>query len=298
MLLLLTLLTAAPAAAQDDVASDEGTPEAPTHPRGSRRAILREQLVLLLNPMGAEHRLDLGFRTELGDEDDLLTSGSHMEAGAVTAVSPVYAFGGGFVQLQPLSFLVLRTELVGGSIWPIGMDASGHYGVSGYGADVHGANLPADAGGTATGWIASFSATLQGAVELDDTFRLLVLTEWGVSRPVIGDAPFYYSMRSDLVLAREDVLLCSSSFLGAEARLGSDLVLRFGAYDDFRHVPASGYVGHQLGPIAMLEWAHVTTEIGSLAVFVRGGGYTHHAIREGEATILGGIAIDWELGGL
>jgi 2C-methyl-D-erythritol 2,4-cyclodiphosphate synthase len=31
---------------------------------------------------------------------------------------------------------------------------------------------------------------------------------------------------------------------------------------------------------------------------VRGGGYTHHAIREGEATILGGVAVDYDFGGL
>ncbi len=278
------LLLTAPAAAQQEVPST--------------RAVMHEQLVLLLNPMGAEHRLDLGVRRELGDPDDMLRMGSHVEGGVATAVSPVYAFGGGYLQVQPLSFLVLRGELVGGGVWPIGMNGAGHYGVAGYDADVRGANLPASEGGSATGWMASMSATLQGALDLPDGWRLLLVSEWGLSRSVIGESPFYYSMRYDLVLAREDFVVTGGSFVGAEARLASDLVMRFGAYDDFRSVPSSGYVGHQLGPLAMLEWQHVTPEIGALVIFVRGGGYTHHVVREGEATILGGLAIDYELGGL
>lgn len=294
-LLLTLLLVAAPASAQD-AAEAEPAAARPRHDRA--RAILREELVLLLNPMGAQHRLDLGFRRETGDPDDLLTSGSHVEGGVATAVAPVFALGGGYLEVQPLSFLVLRGELYGAGVWPIGMVGAGHYGVSGYGADVHAENLPADAGGTATGWIGSVSATLQGAVPLGEGWRLLVTSQWGLTRTVLGDQPFYYSMRHDLVLAREDFVVTGTSFVGAEARLAADLVLRFGAYDDLRNVPASGYVGHQLGPLAMLEWEHLTPEIGSLAVFVRGGGYTHHVVREGEATILGGIAIDYELGGL
>jgi hypothetical protein len=274
------------------------TPAAAQHAAPAARLIMHEQLVLLLNPMGAEHRLDLGVRREVGTPDDLLSAGSHIEGGVTTAVSPVYAFGGGYLQIQPFSFLVLRGELVGGGVWPIGMNGAGHYGVSGYDADVHSENLPGNAAGSAGGWMASMSATLQGAVDVASGWRLLLVSEWGLSRSVLGTDAHYYSMKYDLVLAREDFVVTGSSFLGAEARLASDLVVRFGAYDDFRNVPNSSYVGHQVGGLAMLEWQHITPEIGALAVFVRGGGYTHHVIREGEATILGGIAIDYELGGL
>jgi len=262
------------------------------------RLVMHEQLVLLLNPMGAEHRLDLGVRGEVGDPNDLLSAGSHVEGGVTTAVSPVYAFGGGYLQIQPFSFLVVRGELVGATVWPIGMNGAGHYGLSGYGADIHGQNLPGDAAGSASGWMASMSATLQGAVDLPDGWRLLLVSEWCLSRSALGSDPFYYSMKYDLVMAREDFVVTGTSFVGAEARLASDLLLRFGAYDDLRTVPNSGYVGHQVGPLAMLEWQHITPEIGALTIFVRGGGYTHHVVREGEATILGGIAIDYELGGL
>lgn len=294
-----------PTQAQSDTPTPDTTPvdavepavaAAPVH-RGPR-ALAREQLALLLNPMGAEHRLDLAIRSELGDPDDILTSGTHVEGGVTTALSPVYAIGGGYFQVSPLSFLVLRSEIVGASVWPIGMSGAGHYGLGGYDADVRPQALPGEAAGTANGWLATFSITLQGALDLATGLRLLLVSELGLTRTVMGDAPFYYSMKHDLVLAREDTVLCSSSFVGMEIRAASDLVVRFGAYDDLRHVPASGYVGHQLGPLVMLEWQHVTPEVGSLAIFVRGGGYTHHVIREDQATILGGVAVDYELGGL
>jgi hypothetical protein len=114
----------------------------------------------------------------------------------------------------------------------------------------------------------------------------------------VGEASFYYSMKHDLVLAQRDFVLLSCSFVGVEVRAASDLVLRFGAYDDLRHVPASGYVGHQVGPIAMIEWQRVDPVLPSLAIFVRGGGYTHHVTRAEEATVLAGLAIDYDLGGL
>jgi hypothetical protein len=105
-------------------------------------------------------------------------------------------------------------------------------------------------------------------------------------------------MRYDLVLAREDLVLTNDGLVGLEVRAESDLVVRAGVYDDLRHVPASGYVGHQLGPIVMLEWSGVAAGIDHLTVYVRGGTYTHHAIRAGEATILGGVSVDYDLGGL
>ena len=91
LLLLLSSASASSAAAQ--------APEV--------RGVLHERLVLLLNPMGAEHQLRAGLRGRLGDPDELLFSGAHAEAGAVGYVSPVYAIHGGYLQVSPLAFLVL-----------------------------------------------------------------------------------------------------------------------------------------------------------------------------------------------
>lgn len=287
LLIAMVLLAAPPT-----LAHAQGT--APRRPH----LVMHEQLVLLLNPMGTEHRLDAAVRSETGDADDLLTQGTHVEGGISTAVSPVYAVGGGYVQASPLSFLVLRGSIEGISVWPIGMDGAGHYGITGYDADVHSQNLSADDAGSASGFLATVSGTLQGAVEVGDGVRLLMGSELALTYASVGDASFYYSMKHDLILAQRDFVLMSSSFLGVEVRAASDIVLRFGAYDDLRYVPASGYVGHQLGPLAMIEWQRIDPTLPALAIFVRGGAYTHHVTRAEEATVLAGLSIDYDLGGL
>lgn len=262
------------------------------------QVVAHQELVGLLNPMGAEHRFDIAVRTELGDQADILYQGAHLQGGATTMLSPVYLMGGGYLEYAPFSFLSFRGDVIGAGIWPIGMNGAGFYGVQGYDADVHSQSLPASSGRTATGWIASGAMTLQGAIDFGGGTRLLFGNELGLSFVAMGDAAFYYSMKSDLILAREDMLLTNSAFIGIEHRVAPDMLLRIGAYDDLRHVPASGYVGHQVGPIAMVEWQRPAANIGTLTVFVRGGGYTHHVVREGEATILGGVAVDYTLGGL
>jgi hypothetical protein len=292
---------APPAQAQDARADEEASvardaDRAPA--RDGVRAVAHQRVIALLNPMGLEHRFDLSVRGPIGDQRDLFFDGAHWQAGATSFVSPVYAIGGGFVEVAPFSFLVLKAEIMGAGVWPIGMDAAGHYGLTGYGDDVHGQSLPGSEGGSATGVFAGGSATLQGAVGVAEGVRLLVANELGLTYVALGSALFYYSMKHDLVLAREDLVLLNSAFVGVEVRCASDLLFRGGVYDDLRHVPASGYVGHQLGPIAMLSWSDPAPSVSGLTVFVRGGGYTHHVIRAGEATVLGGVALDYDLGGL
>ncbi len=269
-----------------------------TAPHSTVHVVAHERVAALLNPMGAEHRLDVSVRGEIGDQDDMFFDGAHWQLGATSFVSPVYAIGGGFLELAPFSFLVLKGEVMGATVWPIGMDGAGHYAVSGYDADVNSSNLPADQAGSANGLYAGGSATLQGAIDIDERVRVIAASETGLYFVSLGTASHYTSMRYDLVLAREDLVLTNEALLAVDVRAESDLIVRVGAYDDLRHVPASGYVGHQVGPIVMLEWSHVAPSIEHLTVWVRGGMFTHHAIRAGEPTILGGVAVDYDLGGL
>lgn len=247
------------------------------------QVVAHQRLVALLNPMGLEHRFDLGVRESLGDQSDIFFHGAHVQTGITTFVAPVYLIGGGYVEVSPLSFLVLRGELLGAGIWPIGMNGAGHYALGGYDGDVRAQSLPGEEGQSASGWTASVSATLQGAVDVGEHQVVLHRVVEGV---VTEES------------AREDYVLTNSAFLGVELRAAPDFVVRLGAYDDLRHVPASGYVGHQVGGLAMVEWEHPGPGVGSLAIFVRGGGYTHHVTRQDEATILGGVAVDYDLGGL
>lgn len=273
-------------------AQDATALERPVH------VVAHQRLLALLNPMGAEHRFDLSVRAAIGDQQDLFFDGAHWQVGATTFVSPVYAIGGGFVELAPFSFLVLKGEVMGAGVWPIGMQGAGHYALFSYQDPVRSPALPPEDGRTATGLFVGGNVTLQVAADVAEGARLFAVNELGLTFVSMGDAPFYYSMKHDLVLAREDYVLGNSAFVGVEVRCESDLLLRVGAYDDLRYVPASGYVGHQVGPIGMLRWDHVAPGLAGLTLFLRAGGYTHHVIRAGEATILGGVALDYDLGTL
>lgn len=276
--------------------ADASTAAAPTETADAVRVVAHQRLIALLNPMGLEHRLDLSVRGPIGDQRSIVFDGAHWQGGATSFVSPVYAIGGGFVELAPFSFLVLRGEVMGMGVWPIGMEAAGHYGLASYRDDVHGQSLPGDEGGSATGVLVGGTATLQGAISVTQDVRLLFVGEVTLHHVSLGRAPYYYSMKHDLVLAREDLVLMNTSFLGVEVRCEPDLVFRGGVYDDLRHVPGSGYTGLQLGPMAMLGWAGVAPGLAGLTVFVRGGVYPEHVVRAGELTILGGVALDYHLG--
>lgn len=278
-LALLALGVASPAAAQT-------------------RVVAHEQLIALLNPMGAQNTLQLGLRADLGDQEDILFAGAHAEAGAVSYLAPVFAIQGGYLEVSPLSFLVLRAEVTGAAIWPIGMDGAGYYGLDAYvDTDVQNQTLAADRGESATGWGMRWSAQLQGAVPLGD-MRLLLVDGMSVARESMGERSHYYSLRYDLVLQRQDWLVENDAYVLLEGRLASDVVLRGGAYDNLRFVPASGYVGNQVGPIVALTFERVDTHMPGLSVFVRGGYYTHHVSRQDELTVLGGLSIDFDFGAI
>lgn len=262
------------------------------------RGVAHQGLVLLLNPMGAQHELELGLRSPLGDQGELLFDGAHAETGVVSRVSPVFANTGGYLEVSPLSFLVLRAEFLGIAQWPIGMNAAGYYGLEGYDADVRGQSLPADAGGSATGWSVRLSGQLQGALPIVDHVRLVMVDRMTFEHADVGDAPYYYSQDHDLVLARSDWVVHNDGLLLAEIEAESDLVIRAGAYSNLRWVPESGYVAHQVGPLFAISFRHPADGVSEITPFIRGGYYTHHGIRADELTVLGGISIDYDLGGV
>lgn len=269
----------------------------PVHAEGAVRGVVHQRFIALLNPMGMEHTLEVGARTRLGDPREVLFMGAHAEGGLVSYVSPVYAMHGAYVQVSPLAFLVLRAELTHSQLWPIGMSGAGYYGLSGYEEDVSPSALNAERGAAAGGWSARAYATVQGLVPLGPV-RLLIQDQLIVQHASLGGASHYYDMKWDLILARQDLVLINSAVLLLEIDLEATTHLRLGGYDDVRFVPSSGYLGHQVGPLVMLTLDRPASEVPSLSIFVRGGYYTHHVIRRDELTILGGVAIDYDLGAL
>jgi hypothetical protein len=128
------------------------------------RGVIHERVVGLVNPLGAEHMLQGGLRVPVGDPHELLFTNAHFEVGASNYTSPIYTMTGGYLQLSPLAFLVLRAEITGVAMWPIGMDGGGHYPVNGYDAPLGANDLPAHLARDAHGWNAQLSAIVQGAL--------------------------------------------------------------------------------------------------------------------------------------
>ncbi|RLB50403.1 MAG: hypothetical protein DRJ42_18960 [Deltaproteobacteria bacterium] len=260
------------------------------------RFIVRQRVVALLNPMGAEHYIELASRTRVGDQGSLWFTGAHLEVGAVSSVSPVYAAGGGYLQLSPLSFLVLRAQLTGEGIWPIGMDGAGYYGFDTYDPHLCPQHFSAADASSATGYRAHFTGTLQGMVPMGSA-RLLFLNKFGGEFAEIGAEPFYYDVRHDISRARADWLLTNEAFLGVDVVVGENVILRAGAYDSLRYLPASGQANNQVGPLVMMIFGRPGKALSAVEPFVRGGYYTHHGSRLDGATILGGISLRYDLGG-
>lgn len=270
-----------------------GSAEAQPH---RLRGVIHQQYIALLNPIGMEHTLRVGARQALGDQANVFFDGAHAEAGLVGYLSPVYAVHGAYLEVSPLSFLVLHAELTGHVVWPLGMDASGYYGLQGYerpSVDV----LRADLGASATGWSMRVGGTLQGAVPITSGVRIVIADDVTVQRGALGDRSHYYDMKWDLVLAREDWVVINSAALLLEVRPEPSQIVRAGAYDDLRVVPASGYASHQAGLLFAFTFLEVAPEVPALTLFLRAGYHTHHVLRT-DPTVLGGVAVDYDLGAI
>ncbi len=266
------------------------------------RWVAHQQLVLLLNPMGAEHNLRIGLCLPLYDTSESVLDQNHVELGVVSYVSPIYAAGGAYAQLAPATFWFLRVELGGIGVWPLPLDGAGYFPLSGYGARYGSEDLPARAAGTASGWGARFVSVLRGRVDLaplEDRFvYLAALDALFTDYADIGSAAFYAMIRHDVVAAQRDWIVGNEAIalVGIPIPGGPDF--RIGAYSALRNVPAAGYVGHQVGGILMLTWERPLPGLDEISLFVRVGGYTNHAFRTGDPATMASASADHDLGGL
>ena len=259
--------------------------------------VVHQGFLALLNPMGMQHRIGVGVRARLGEPSELLFGGAHVEAGAISYVAPVFAIHGAYLQVSPLSFLVLRAEVAEMSVWPLGLEGAGYFTMQGYGDDFGVEARPADAASAADGWNVRLRARLQAAAPIGDA-RLLASNTITFEHDTLGSATHYYSPRHDLVLARQDWVVLNDALVVAEIPLAPDVDILAGAYSNLRWVPRSGYLGHQVGPLLAVKFEHPADSVDTIGIFVRGGWYTHHGTRGGQPTLLGGLSVDYDLGGL
>lgn len=260
------------------------------------RGVVHQRVVGLLNPMGAEHMASVGVRARLGDPANVLFTGTHAEAGVINYTSPIYSTTGGYLQVSPLAFLVLRAEITAMNMWPIGIEGAGYYPMDGYASDLGSANLAPDAGRDASGWNVLLSATLQGALPVGPV-RLIVWDQLTFEHTSLGDDPFYFSPRLDLIAARQDWTVGNSAMVLVEADLGDGVGLRAGVFDDLRWVPGSDYLANQVGPILALAVTRADPAVAEVMPFVRGAIYTNGRRTE-QLSLLAGVFVRYDLGAI
>jgi hypothetical protein len=266
------------------------------------RWVAHQSLVLLLNPMGAEHNLRVGLCVPLYESADAAFALNHIEVGAVSYVSPIYATGGGYLQIAPATFFFARAEVGGIGIWPLPIDGAGYFVLPGYGSAWGSEDLPANTAQTARGWNVRLLSVFRGRVDLAPlgtrSVYLAALDALFADYSEIGSAPFYAMVRHDVAAARADWVVANEGILVVGIPIEGGPDLRIGAYSALRSVPAAGYVGHQVGGIVMLAWERPLPGIDEISIFLRVGGYTNHAFRQGDPATMAGASADHDLGGL
>jgi len=263
---------------------------------GHAKWVMHQLAVTQLNPGGVEVSARAGVCLPLVRDPRVLLTYTHVETGALANLSPAYLQLGGYAQITPLSPLQLRVELSGLGYWPLFFSRAGYFALSGYDADFRSSALPHEMAGTATGWNLNLIAVLRFRAPSEGAVRVFGLNLFSAERWSVGDADYYFNLRRDLPLARADWVVVNEGLLGVETRLSGELHLRLGVFDSVRWVPASDYVGNQVGILAMLWHPSPTGLLRDLQPFVRVGIHTHHAFRAGTVAVMVGSFVSYDLG--
>ena len=292
------LLAAAPMArAVDDLLASPGTlASVGKHCLGEARPrwLGATTVAGALNPRGLEVQLQAGRCLPLFTTPGALFDYTNLQYGLTGYLSPVYAMPGAFVSIAPLSVIELRAEAEYIAQWPIGLDAAGYFPLAGYDAPWN--TLPAADAVSAQGYTANFTANLQAEVPLSARWSLLAVDSVSWQFWQLGDAAFYYNARFDVPMARRDWILHNSALLLASHDLSERWKVRLGVTDDLARVQGSGYRQNVLGALltgVIARWPGPKSET---QPFLRLGGYTAHQYKKGEAQLLAGVGMTFDLG--
>lgn len=264
--------------------------------RTEPRWVGHHSLIALLNPMGAELNGRVGVCLPLYDSSSALLELNHLEIGASAYLSPVYLIGGGYVQLAPVSFLYVRAELHRLFVWPIPLSGAGFYLRDGYDEGWRRDDLPAEDGEAATGWTARLRGAVRGALPLGDEFDVVLVSLPWLEINVLDRGDYWVDVRDDVIAANGDWIVANEGVLLFGWHIPEGPTVRLGAFTALRWVPASGHVGHRLGPFVSATFARPDRVVESVDVFIRLGVYTHHRFREGSVSAMAGVGVDLDHG--
>jgi hypothetical protein len=264
-----------------------------------RKLILDETMLGATNPLGLEHRLRLSMCWPLIEEPGILFDYTALELGVLNYISPTQLHVGAFARLVPLSFLVLRAEGAGFYMWPLPISGTGYIRLPSYTPFTEAAINPPEGapnqGETAAGARVLLSAALQGELPLSSTWSLIGYDAVSEEYYRVGPGPYFYNIRSDVILHRSDWVTSNNGVLLAGMRLTELVQLRFGPEDELVYVAGSGYWAHLVGGLAALSFGDVGSVVRSVEIFVRAGVYTRHAFREGTPSFALGIDVKYDV---
>lgn len=262
------------------------------------RWLATQSLVGLVNPLGTEHNARVGLCAPLYSSEDPVLSLNHFEGGISTYLSPVYLVPGLYAQVAPVSFWLVRAEVHGLLVWPIPLGGAGYYPRSTYRQSWGRDDLPAEDGGSTAGFSMRLFNLLRFRLALTESLALLALAATWTETNILSQGGLWVDLRDDVIAASGDWIVANEGILLLQARWPDGFGLRFGAYSALRAVPSADYVGHQVGPLAMISWGRIDPHVYGLGFFIRFGVYTHHRFRTGQAAGMIGMSVDWDLGGL
>lgn len=248
------------------------------------RLVWHQLLVGRVNPLGVEHSGRFGVCVPWVERPGLLFSRTNVEVGAVHQLSPAYGHLGGYLQVTPLSLLVLRVEMSALWYWPFPADRSGYFRLSSYDDDHEPEVLTYDIAESARGMNVNLIASPRARIEAGPV-ALLALDVLSYEYWAVGDGAFYVNPRRELVLRRRDRLLANEAMAMVEFPLTDGLDLRLGGYDALAYGIGSGVANNSVGGLAMLHWSAALAPLRQLTPFLRVGAYTHHPFRVGQLAL-------------
>ncbi len=278
-----------------------------------QKLLLEQYMGISVGPLGIGHLLRPSLCTPLITKPGILFDLTNIEVGALLLNTPTSVSFGGFLNLVPLSFLVLRAEADVFYIWPIPLPGAGFISLNNSSEFKQEVLSPSPFGPTpattATGGRILLGATLRGELPIGSRASIAVTNSingeyWGVTAGTWADPArqgrtVFYVARRDLILSGPgDWALLNTAVLLAGVRLHSNVQLRLGITDDLVYVPSLHYLGNIVAGLVVLSFKNVFNLAKELAIFLRAGGYTHHAFRVDDGPTLAlGFDLTYELFG-
>lgn len=266
---------------------DEGVPDVGGGCRGDGTSITsgRHALAVRTNPVGLELAGRVGHCMPLLKDPSPLLKLSAVHMGAMYRLSPAYLEVGGFVEVAPVSVLVIGAEVAGLGYWPLGREGAAYYGFDQRRDDVDQKDLPADAGESALGFTGNLNGTLRFALPLGGV-EVFALDRFAAEYYSLGTEPYYLNLRFDVHVPKNGIVYTNLALLGAKFELTEDKALRVAANSAWLTQAKDGAQQHEVGLLVSMPWRAPTSWLTELEILTRATYYTAHPRRQGEMNIV------------